>query len=307
MADDDESFTLTDDEVALATTDALSAQISSTETKLGRPLREAEVAFELAWACSLGEAVPQDLARAAMLYKKAADAGVVQAQYNLGMLYYDGRGVEQDYVQAAELFLSAATDHGHSDSQFSLGVMHEWGQGVPQDYARAMQLYKMVADKGVAKGFHNMGNLIANGKGVPADLARAARLFRRSLALGFEQSRVNLGLIEHDLAIMDAAAMGDAAAQTTLAGWYTSGRGVPQDYRKALELFEAAADEGDGRAQYNLGIMYRDGVGVVQDTSMARKWFRLAAAHGYKLQDELDDLMQTRIKERNGLWKSGSK
>ena len=39
-----------------------------------------------------------------------------------------------------------------------------------------------------------------------------------------------------------AAAQGDANAETNLGWMYHEGKGVPQDYRKAVELFQKAAD-----------------------------------------------------------------
>ena len=51
--------------------------------------------------------VPRDPAEAARWYRLAADQGVVEAQYNLGLMYVSGRGVSQDAV-AAHMWLSLA-------------------------------------------------------------------------------------------------------------------------------------------------------------------------------------------------------
>ena len=47
-----------------------------------------------------GQGVTQDYAEALQWYRKAAEQGVADAQYNLVSMYYDGQGVTQDYVQA---------------------------------------------------------------------------------------------------------------------------------------------------------------------------------------------------------------
>jgi TPR repeat protein len=48
-------------------------------------------------------------------YRKAADQGDAMAQNNLGVAYYDGTGVAQDYVQAHKWWnLSAAS--GNADA-----------------------------------------------------------------------------------------------------------------------------------------------------------------------------------------------
>ena len=58
--------------------------------------------------------------------------------------------------------------------------------------------------------------------------------------------------------------------------------GMPQNYTKAVEWFQAAANQGNARAQYSLGIMYENGEGVPQNTEEAIKWFKKAAEQGYE-------------------------
>src|SRR5271165_3588152 len=50
-----------------------------------------------------------------------------------------------------------------------------------------------------------------------------------------------------------------------------------KDYAKALLLVQKAADAGDPRAMNNLGSMYADGRGVAQDYGKAREWYQKAA------------------------------
>jgi TPR repeat protein len=54
-----------------------------------------------------GQGVPQDYAKAAAWYEKAAEQGYAGAQCNLSSLYENGRGVLQDYTKAAEWFEKA--------------------------------------------------------------------------------------------------------------------------------------------------------------------------------------------------------
>ena len=61
---------------------------------------------------------------------------------------------------------------------------------------------------------------------------------------------------------------------------YLEGKGVPQDYGKALKWFRGAAAKGFAGAQYYLGFMYERGKGVGQDYGTALKWYRLAADQG---------------------------
>ena len=50
------------------------------------------------------------------LYKKSANQGYAQAQFNLGNMYYKGQGVKQDYKKARELWQKLA-DQGFAQAQ----------------------------------------------------------------------------------------------------------------------------------------------------------------------------------------------
>ena len=77
-----------------------------------------------------------------------------------------------------------------------------------------------------------------------------------------------------------AADKGDATAMANLGLLYDNGQGVTQDYAKAREWFEKAAAKGDARAMASLGLLLRNGHGVAQDYAKAREWYEKAAAKG---------------------------
>ena len=58
---------------------------------------------------------------------------------------------------------------------------------------------------------------------------------------------------------------------------YYFGEGVKQDYAKALEWFQKAAEQGYATAQNNLGSMYYNGQGVKVNYAKAAEWFQKAA------------------------------
>jgi len=74
-----------------------------------------------------------------------------------------------------------------------------------------------------------------------------------------------------------AADRGDVVAMTNLGVLYENGQGVPQDYAKAREWYEKAAAKDDARASY-LGVLYEHGRGVPQDYVKARELYEKAAA-----------------------------
>ena len=85
--------------------------------------------------------------------KTVAEQGNVAAQYNLGGMYYTGRGVPQNYAEAARWYQMAA-EQGFVYAQLNLGSIYENGIGVPKDYIQAYAWYNIAAAQGdeMAKG-----------------------------------------------------------------------------------------------------------------------------------------------------------
>ena len=94
-----------------------------------------------------------------------AEAGDAEAQYNLGMMYGNGRGVPQDDIEAVAWFRLAA-EQGHAPAQNNLGVMYSEGEGVPQDDAEAVAWFHRAAEAGEASAQYNLGVMYYNGRGV---------------------------------------------------------------------------------------------------------------------------------------------
>jgi len=79
-------------------------------------------------------------------WQPLADDGNAAAQFNLGLLYYDGRGVPQDFSEAARWFERSA-NQGYAKAQHNLGAMYGVGKGVKRDY---MLAYKWLSLCGAA-------------------------------------------------------------------------------------------------------------------------------------------------------------
>jgi TPR repeat protein len=67
-------------------------------------------------------------------------AKMVQAQCNLGLCYYHGTGVTQDYKEAVKWWTMAA-NQGNAESQFNLGFCYYEGKGVTEDEKEAAKWY----------------------------------------------------------------------------------------------------------------------------------------------------------------------
>lgn len=90
------------------------------------------------------QAAAQDFARGLAAYDSGdyetalanihplAELGGMAAQYQLGLMYAGGHGVEQDHVQAVHRFGKAA-EQGNPDAQYELAIAINNGLGIEKD------------------------------------------------------------------------------------------------------------------------------------------------------------------------------
>ena len=62
-----------------------------------------------------------------------------------------------------------AADLGDAGAQYNLGVMYRNGRGVPRDRTEAVRWYRLAADQGDARAQYNLGFMYATGAGVSPD------------------------------------------------------------------------------------------------------------------------------------------
>jgi TPR repeat protein len=99
--------------------------------------------YNLGLLYAQGKVLEQDKAKAVELYEKAHAAGFVKATYNLGLMYQRGEGVEQDCAMAAKLYAEAHAK-GYPKATYNLARMYERGEGCPQDSEMAAKLFEQL-------------------------------------------------------------------------------------------------------------------------------------------------------------------
>jgi soluble lytic murein transglycosylase-like protein len=119
--------------LALAWPAAAVLQDGETESSLRTILRSEAIAYEN------GEGVARDPVRAARLYCDAARLGDAVAQYNLGWMYANGRGVERSDSTAA-FFFHAAAEQGMEQAERMLATV-----GGPPNYVPECMVEKPAA------------------------------------------------------------------------------------------------------------------------------------------------------------------
>lgn len=187
----------------------------------------------------------------------------------LGEKYYYGRGVKQDYKEAAKYFQRAG-EQGDSNAQFRLSYMYEHGMGVEKNYTRALYWFRMFS---------------AQGPKLEQNRIKERKLKVLSLvSLGDPRGQCELGDIYSDQLnypeafkwYSKAAAQGYADAQYKLGRMFECGHGGTPDKVEAKEWYTKAAKQGHADAQYSLGHMYD----VWLDYVKARNWYKKAAGKG---------------------------
>ena len=143
-------------------------------------LGHAESQFELAMMCRGGYDIPVDYEEAAKWYLKAANQGHAYAQYHLGILYETGEGVAENFEEAIKWYFKAANQNVEG-AQYAIGVCYSSGHAVPQDYEEAVKWYRKAADKGYYSALLTLGDMCETGTGMPVDYEKAMQYYRQAL------------------------------------------------------------------------------------------------------------------------------
>jgi TPR repeat protein len=114
---------------------------------------DTDAMVKLGCSYNLGSGVSKDRSMAALWFSKAADGGSTSGMVHLGMLHENvGSGVPHDESQAAAWYRKAA-DLGDASAMYRLGILYWAGRGVPQDCVEAHKWLSLAAahDAGEAK------------------------------------------------------------------------------------------------------------------------------------------------------------
>jgi TPR repeat protein len=121
-----------------------------------------------------------------------AEAGDPWAQLNLGAAYDHGlAGISRDPAQAV-IWYRRAAEAGLAEAQFNLAHCLASGQGAPRDDAAAALWMQRAAEQGLADAGFLYGVMLLEGVGVAVDRAGARDWLRRAAAQGQADARALL-------------------------------------------------------------------------------------------------------------------
>ena len=226
--------------------------------------------------------------------EKYAKSGDAQAQYEVGMDYYEGEGVEKNTEIAAKWFLSAKTQ-GHEAATAKL-------------YSYYSKSLEAAAKGGDAQAQYEVGMDYYEGNGVSKNVATAAMWFDKAKTQGHEMA-TNQFYSYYSKLLEGYAKQGDAKAQYYTGLAYLDGLEIAENKSKAAKYFYASALQGDAAAkaklcsfyskelkkfaqidvdaQYAIGLAYYKGNGVKKNSEVAARYLAQAMDNGNKDATEL--------------------
>ncbi|KAI8481494.1 Protein sel-1 1 [Branchiostoma belcheri] len=249
-----------------------------------------------------GDYLSHNVTRALEILQELADKGSPKAQ--MALVYYTFAALGGDPL-----------------AQMALGYRYWSGIGVAQSCESALTYYRMVSNKvaeevsvsgGAAVQRVRLHDEVENPGGNSAMLDDDLIQYYQFLAdKGDVQAQVGLGQLNYQGGrgveqnyqraldyFQQAAAAGNANAMAFLGKMHSEGAGdaVKPDNNTAFQYFKKAAEQGNPVGQSGLGLMYMYGKGVEQDYSKAFKYFSQAAEQGW-----VDGQLQLGIMYYSGL------
>ena len=136
----------------------------------------------------------KNYAEAVKWFRKAAEQGNADAQYNLGACYYNGQGVTKDYTEAVK-WIRKAAEQGFAGAQYNLGNCYYKGNGVTQNYTEAVKWYRKAAEQGNAEAQYHLGELLCKWKRYNAKLYGSSEMVSQSRRARRCQCSIQFGLL----------------------------------------------------------------------------------------------------------------
>ncbi|MBQ9428473.1 MAG: sel1 repeat family protein [Clostridia bacterium] len=124
-----------------------------------------------------------DTARAVAYLKAAAEKGIAEAYYELGVCAINGEGLPRD-AQTAKTYYEKAAAGGSVSAMLALAALYRGGKGFAEDGDRMYFWYKKAAEAGAPEGYLNLAICTFNGSGTEASVEKAIALAQKAQDLG---------------------------------------------------------------------------------------------------------------------------
>ncbi len=125
------------------------------------------------------------------LYSEECRNGNDWAMNDLGALYYDGRGCEQDFKKAV-FYFDMAAKNGNRQAQENLGYCYYYGRNMPVDYEKAFHYFALGAFDGHLISLYKIGDMYQNGYYVEKNPAEAFNIYMHCIDMMTEEASVTV-------------------------------------------------------------------------------------------------------------------
>lgn len=256
--------------------------------------------------------VKRDPEKGVELFTISAERGDSVSQFDLGLAYDDGVGVEEIDWDKAAYWYECAAKGGNTSAMFNLALL--LGKGLigleskekrdrEQDKRLAVYWLRKVAKRGDINAIYQLGECYFFGDGVRRNRPLGFKMMQQAAEQGYGHAQYNLSLlylhgdfVEKDFDkeffwLQKAVENGYPEAYNNLGVCYSLGRGTQIDHDKAFALYKKAirCTYMNEEAANNLAVCYKNGEGVEPDPREALRWYRRAKRWGKEgIEEEIE-------------------
>lgn len=226
--------------------------------------------------------------RAFCLWKKAADLGDTEAEFQVAYAYDVGQGVRQNQAKANALYRAILEKRASSAAANNLGYNYLCGQGTKENNDLAFRYLSMAVQMGDKYAPMHLGRCYLNGWGTKPDIEESVRLLKLAAKYGRSGAMYTLGQIyffgklgiERDYRAAahwwrKGAELGHEDCMEEYALCLSRAEGVRRNHVKALAWWKKGAELHHIPCICNVGCSYFHGHGTKRDYAEAVRWFRL--------------------------------
>ena len=238
------------------------------------------------------QVLPTNVSRALDWFQKSADAGYPQAQATIGALYLKGLpGILDREPDKGVALLSEAVRAKSLTARFNLGMAYYNGDGVNQDSLKAAQWLKVAEKQNFAEAQYVLGRLLTEGDDkLPKNLNQGRYYLHKAADQNHKLAKSYLEKLGDEGSSLSAQATASQSSFANptmkdeeimqLARKYYTGIGKLKDYEKAFNLLLPLAKGGYPEAARMVGLMKLSGRGTNKNTADAKQWLSVAAQKG---------------------------
>lgn len=137
-----------------------------------------------------GKGIKQDFREALKNYQISADDGFPDAQFNLALM------LREKNINMAIKYLELASNQNLPEAHFLLGLIYYEGLDVKQDYKKAFYYFSLAAEQELPEAESNLGVMYFNGFGTERNIEKAKEFLIKASLQGNEEATYNLSLFE---------------------------------------------------------------------------------------------------------------